>query len=301
MSCQAVPLLRWLSLLVLFVMAAGPVRAQKPVELRYPIPEKVERATKADDQGVLQWTKWEEPQCPTCKGTGKTKCPHCWRFPDDVKDCIECKRTAEREAVCRVCAGLGHIADPLEKVLCPGCLGAGFEPCMTCGGGGQQKVNGNGDTWTACVSCRGTGGYKCGVCEGERLVEPTALKPTLGEANAATLKKAIATTDQILAGLSTWEPTGKNSRKEAKEFTKILGPAAALMPPLKRMPKVFDTYMGKLYAGNQFVGYEENQANGMKLWKEHTTYYLKLQKRMMELCLKRAEANAEHAEATKGK
>ena len=39
----------------------------------------------------------------------------------------------------------------------------------------------------------------------------------------------------------------------------------------------------------------------MKLVKENTTYYLKHQKRMMELCLKRAEANEKLAAGNKGK
>lgn len=295
--------LRWLSSLVLFVLVA-PLAAQdapKPTELRYPIPEKMERATKADAAGMLQWVEWEKPKCPTCKGTGKTVCSFCYRFLDDVKTCIECKRTKEREAVCRVCAGAGTIPDPLEKALCPGCLGAGFQPCLVCGGPGIQKITGGGDKPTACVACRGTGGFKCAVCNGERLVEVAAVKPNLADGKVADLKKAIAAAEQVLAALDTFAPTGNNSRKEVKELESAIAPAAAWFPPFKRMPKAIEAFMGKLYAGNQFVGYQEVQANGMGLWKANGVYYLKLQKRMLELSLKRAEANAATAEGSKGK
>ena len=52
-----------------------------------------------------------------------------------------------------------------------------------------------------------------------------------------------------------------------------------------------DCFLGKIYGGSNFVAHEEQEANAMNLVKGNTEYYLKLQKRMLELCQKRAEHN----------
>ncbi|MCB9887623.1 MAG: hypothetical protein H6838_19180 [Planctomycetes bacterium] len=294
-----------LSLLKLFVFlcvaSVAVAQKEKAPDIRYVSPDKFERNTKADDQGLLQWTEWEKPKCPTCAGTGKTKCSNCFRLIDEIKTCIECQRKESREAVCRACAGLGYWPDPLEKVHCPGCMGAGFLPCMVCGGAGVQKIQGGGDRWSKCVACRGDGGYACGICKGERLVEVAALKPSLAEANAATLTKALAAVDKVLTGFTSFEANGNDSRKDVKELQKRMKDAEAYLPPLKRAPKVLQDYMGKIYAGKQFVGYKETEANAINGFKSRTEYYLKHQKRMMELALKRAEANEKLLAEQKGK
>lgn len=279
-------------ILVRFVFAFACLFAALPAqdELRYVIPEKFERATKTDDKGLVQWDEHQQVKCVSCSGTGKTKCTTCVRFADDATICVECKRNKEREVVCRPCAGLGYFPDPLEKVLCAGCLGASFLLCTVCSGGGQVRV-GEDKRYSACPSCRGEGGFKCGICNGARTCEVAGVKPSLKEASSANLAKAIATTDQALAGLASFTPTGANSRKEVKELVKQLQIAQALYGPMKKAPKVLEDYMGKIYGGANFKGHEEDEVQAMGTFKANAEYYLKHQKRMMELAKKRAEAN----------
>jgi hypothetical protein len=283
---------------IVFAFAvATPMPAQ---DIRYVHPEKYERATVADDSGLLQWAKFEEESCKTCAGTGKTKCPTCERFKDEVTSCIECKRT--KEAVCRACGGLGHFADPLEKVLCSGCRGAGVFVCLQCSGAGAFPTDTSPDRPVKCPTCRGDGGWKCTVCDGKRLIETAALKPSLAEADAATLTKALATTEQELAALDKFQPAGgKGVRKLAKELSKQLTIAQQVFPPLKLTAKMFDNVIGKTFGGSQYQGQDEREAAAMDAFKKSTDYYLRHQKRMIELALKRAEANAKLEAENKGK
>ncbi|MBL8729977.1 MAG: hypothetical protein JNM25_16250 [Planctomycetes bacterium] len=286
-------------LLFLFAcLVAAPSPAQ---DLRFVHPEKYERATKTDAAGMLQWDTHKEEKCPTCAGTGKMKCMTCARFFDDATVCIECKRNKEREAVCRACGGLGHFADPLEKALCPCCQGAGFIECGLCSGGGRLKGEGS-DRWSTCSACRGDGGWKCAVCDGERLVEVASLKPSLAEASVATLTKAMATTDQALAALGKFTPAGgPDARKAVKELVKDLQIAQSIYPPLKRTPKFFEMCMSKTYGGSQYQGQAEREGQVQGTVKNSAEFYLKHQKHMMELALKRLEANEKLAAENKGK
>ncbi len=277
----------------------GSVTAQD--DIKFFNPEKFERATKTDDKGVIQWDEMKAEKCPTCSGSGKAKCTTCVRFGEDSKTCPECKRKEDREVVCRACAGIGSMSDPLEKVLCSGCKGAGFWLCMVCHGGGHLRVD-KAKQWSACPGCRGEGGFKCGVCTGTRLVEAAGLKPSLKEAPVATLAKAIAATDQALKDLAVFTPAGgEKARKAVKSLTKTLDTVGAYHPAIKRTPKLLDDYMGKTYAGAQFQGHEEHEAEAMDLVKSNAEYYLKHQKRMLDLAHKRAEANAKLAAEQKGK
>ena len=60
-------------------------------------------------------------------------------------------------------------------------------------------------------------------------------------------------------------------------------------------------FRSKIYAGKQFQGAAENEAQTMSLVKDAAEYYLKHQKRMIELAHKRAEANAKVQAEQKGK
>ncbi len=267
-----------------------------------PNPDKIERATKADDKGMLQWDTYTPPKCASCAGTGKHKCQTCVRFPEDATFCVECKRTKEREVPCHTCAGTGTLPDPLEKALCPACQGAAFLPCFQCAGSGVLRIQGSGDKWLQCPPCGKTGGWKCVVCNGERVVSITGLKPSLKDANAAALAKAIAATDETLKALSEISPAGGDrARKEVKAIVKAFEGAGAHFAAVKRTIKAFEDYMNKVYGGSQFVGHEENEAQAMSLVKTNVEYHLKHMKRMMDLAHKRAEANAKLAAEQKGK
>jgi len=296
MKVRSVSLLCCLRALVL-LFAATAVSAQ---ELQFVHPEKFERATKTDAAGLVQWDTHQKGECPTCKGKGKMKCITCARLKDEVKTCAECGRNPERETVCRACGGLGHFADPLEKALCPGCQGAGFLECQQCNGALIGSLNEKGKT-SDCPVCRAKV-LKCTVCDGKRLVEVAALKPSLKDANAATLKQAIATTTQVLAALGTFAPKGGDgTRKETKELGKHLVLGEKVFPPLKREVKALDDYMSKMGGLSAYQGSEEREARALATIKNSTEFYLKHQKRMMELCLKRAEANEKLAAENKPK
>lgn len=281
-----------LLLLSLFVVASaalvGGAAAQGP---RYLDPEKLERATAPDDQGLEQWKEWQEIKCQTCKGVGKTTCVTCARFGVDAENCPECKRVEKLQAPCRVCAGKGTIPDFLESAPCAGCMGAGFWLCATCGGGGRLKV-GAAKRWSACPSCRGTGGFPCTGCEGKRVMTSLDVKPSLKEAPADKLKKALKELDVTMKKFAKFTPVGgTKARKAVKELSGAFDSAKKLHPAFKELAKQSKDYMGKIFAGANFQGHEQTEADTMKRIKETAEYYLKHQKRMMELALKRAELN----------
>jgi hypothetical protein len=280
-----------LSSLVAFLLLCLAASAQQKVL----IPEKIERPTVVDDKGVTQWAEHKADQCPACVGKGKVKCTTCERYPDEVTQCLDCKRADPREAVCRMCAGEGTLPDPLEKASCPACSGASFLLCTVCAGSGGMFIGGAKQR-SKCPACSGDGGFKCTACDGKRLVEGASLKPSLKEAKDKDLTKAIAATDAAIEQLSKFEPTGgQKSRKDMKAFVKILESVQATYPPIKRSVKPLDDFMSKMYAGSQFQGSDENEAATMKNMAERVSYYLKIEKRMLQLAQKRNEANAQAA------
>ncbi len=282
--------LRFWSVFALLLLCAFASAQQKAL-----IPEKLERPTAVDDKGVTQWAEHKAEQCPACVGKGKVKCTTCERYPDEVTQCLDCKRADPREATCRMCAGEGTLPDPLEKTTCPGCSGASFLICNVCAGAGGMHIGGAKQR-SKCPACGGDGGWKCGACDGKRLVEGAALKPSLKEAKDKDLQKALAATDAVIEQLSKFEPKGgPKARKDMKALVKLLESVQSTYPPIKRSVKPLDDFMSKMYAGSQFQGSEENEAATMKNMAERVTYYLKLQKRMIELAHKRNEANAQAA------
>lgn len=267
---------------------------------KYPIPEKLERATAKDDKGVEQWVAFEPTKCQACSGTGKVKCPTCERYPEEATKCVDCNRSKERMAVCHTCAGTGQTVDPLAKAICPGCQGAGGVVCGFCPGSGILTL-GEDKRWSNCLGCRGRGFEKCAVCNGQRLVECAAVKPTLKDANAAALGKALVATEDALKGLGTFAALGKNTRKEQKELARLVGLSQQIYPPLKRTLPVLDSLMATVAASDDYQGLTEREVAAMGRIKAGVEYYLKHQKRMIELAKKRADANEALAAENKGK
>jgi hypothetical protein len=285
---------RFIALCLLLCASAG---AQNKIL----IPERLERETVVDDKGMVQWAEWKPVECPNCVGKGKVKCTTCERFLEEITNCPECKRNEAREVTCRLCAGEGTLPDPLEKASCPGCRGASFLLCTTCGGAGGMRV-GDDKRISPCPACRGEGSFPCGACKGARLCETAALKPSLKDAKLKDLQKAMAATDKALEELAKFEAQGGDkARKEVKALIKIWDLAGPNYPPLKRMGKSFEDYMGKIYAGRTFQGSADKEAATMKMQKDASEHYLKHQRRMLELAQKRAEANEEAAAKAKGK
>ena len=264
-----------LMLLSLLVATTAMLPAQ-----RFLKPERIERETEVDINGMEQFVKWKL-KCPSCKGVGKTKCITCERFGDDAKTCPECNRKNKMMAPCRVCAGKGEIPDPLVSAPCAGCMGASFLVCTVCGGGGRLKVGGA-KRWSSCPSCRGKGGFKCTGCKGKRVMTNLVTKPPLLEAPPDKLKKAIKDLDKMIVLFDKIEPVGGNkARKVVKEFGKAYAAGKKIHPAFKDLAKLNKTYMSKIFAGAQFQGHVENEQNTLKMLKSNTQYYLKHQKRMM--------------------
>jgi hypothetical protein len=288
------------SLLLLLAFVCGrAVVAQEGV--RFTHPEKYERATKTDDKGLVQWAEHKPPKCQTCSGTGKTKCTTCERFPEEATKCPDCKRDEAKESVCMACAGTGEFPDPLVKAPCPGCYMSGRIVCASCPGSGALKL-GDDKRWSNCIGCRGAGWTKCGVCDGKRLVDTAAVKPSLKDANAAALSKAMATTDEALKAMTAFgQPKGDKTRKDVKELARILLIAQGVYPPLKKAPKVLDDLMATAYAASGYQGQAEREVHALMRVKESADYFLKHQRRMLELALKRAEANEKLLAEQKGK
>jgi hypothetical protein len=272
--------------LVFAVAASGSLEAQ---DVRFPA-DKMERATSVDESGKVEWAEHVEMKCSACSGTGKVKCTTCERLLDDAPTCIDCQRT--KEAVCRMCCGLGYWPDPLEKVLCPACCGAAFILCDLCSGGGRIRGSEDGDRFSKCPACRGDGGWKCETCKGERLVETVPLKPSLKEASAANLRKAIAATDvaiQSVSGFKLDSETG--SRKAVKDLVKRIKEGEKVFPVLKRAQKTIEDALNKTYAGNAWQHQGEREAKILQEAQFSVEYFLKAEKRIMEQALQRAETN----------
>ncbi len=268
-------------------LAPRDANAQVPkVEIKYLVPDVWERPTKDDDQGLKQWDEFHQ-NCPTCVATKTTICVHCNGMDGHTK-CLECNMT--KKAPCRACAGEGQLLDPLQWSLCPGCFGAGVFPCDVCGGRGGSKVEGGGDKIKDCVACKGDGGWRCGVCKGARKVPAPKLKPSVGEADSATLKKAREDVAEVLAAVSAWEPSPK-ARKDVKDYPKLLQKATGVLPALKLCQKDLDDRMKAIFKGEVWVGHEEREANSLKRTKQCHEYYLKFQLRLLDLCIARAEHN----------
>jgi hypothetical protein len=292
--------LAFLRLLGLVVLAGASLRAQKPekYEAKYVDPAKMERATKADDHGVLQWSTEPMPECPVCKGTKETPCPTC-NGNKEVAKCFECG--GDNKAPCRACCGVGHLPDLLKQAHCAGCMGVGMHVCVLCQGGGWVKLEGGGGRKQDCNICRGAGGETCPLCNGTRFCEPAKLKPSLGEAPADALKKAKADVEAALKALDAFTVTGKNTRKELKEYAKVTGAAQAVLPPFKKIQKALDDTMARVDRASQFKDYEQMQTAAVASWKRANEYYLKQQKRILDLCIARAEQNAKNAPGGDGK
>lgn len=283
--------------LLLFAWSSGlPAQKSDKSEFLVPIPDKIERPTKADEAGLLQWEPHKADRCVNCKGRQVMVCLHCERFDKgDTESCPECKN--KQEATCRICAGTGQMPDVLKQAPCPTCFGAALTRCFVCNGRGRFPVAGGGGKPQKCDCCDGIGAFKCQTCDGKRFVETPALKPSMADGKVADLKKAIANAEELSAALDKWTTT-QDGRKDAKAFDKLVG-LAKFFPALKKTGKHFDEISKKQAKGAVWKHYGETVGTQLETTKQALDYYLKHQKRILELSLARAEHNEAKAAETK--
>lgn len=282
-------ILRTLLASAVVLLTAGAAPAQEKIQLLVPIPEKLERATEQGEDGKLVWAKYEPERCVNCKGQKTTGCLHCERFdPGACEECPECENT--KKATCRICAGTGVMPDILEKAPCPTCSGAAVTRCFVCGGRGQFPVEGGGDKPQKCNCCDGKGAYECETCDGERFVDTPKLKPSVAEADLDDLEKALAALEKVSEDLAAFESSG-DGRKDIKAFAKLVKPGQRYFPALRGVAKHFEVSSKSQAKGAVWKGYEARVAENSGTLKHALAYYLKHQKRLLELCIARARHN----------
>jgi hypothetical protein len=151
-------------------------------------------------------------------------------------------------------------------------------------------VEGGGKKPEKCGCCESAGAFKCQTCAGKRYVETPAVKPSVAEGKSQDLKKAIATLDGVAAAVAKFDSTG-DGRKDIKLYTAMLAPGAKVFPPLARAQKHFEDAAKDQSKGAVWKHYADAVKDQGKAAKQALEYYLKHQKRVLELCLAYAEHN----------
>ena len=154
-------------------------------------------------------------------------------------------------------------------------------------------IEGGGDKPHDCSACRGDGAYPCEVCKGARLVPVAKLKPSVAQAPLKTLRKARKQIEETLKLLGEFKPTGENSRKEVKQFKSIVAPAIKSWPELKKSQRMLEKVMKKLAGADVWRGNDEKRALAVVRYAAFTRVYLVHQQQLLDLCIERAEFNAE--------
>ena len=117
------------------------------------------------------------------------------------------------------------------------------------------------------------------------------MKPSLAEAELDDLKEAHAMLAEVEKNLTELKSTG-DARKDAKLWTPVIKPAARAFGPLARLAKDFTAITKDLAKGSQAVAYAEMCQQNLDEKKRSLEYYLKHQRRILELCIERQEHNA---------
>jgi hypothetical protein len=180
--------------------------------------------------------------------------------------------------------------DILVRAPCPTCFGAAMTRCHVCGGRGRFKVAEGGKKPEKCGCCDTVGAYKCQTCAGKRWVETPAIKPSVAEGKSQDLKKALAALEGVSAALAKFDSTG-DGRKDIKAYAGVVGGGSKLFPPLARSQKHFEGASKDQAKGAVWKAYPDMVKAYATDTKQALEYYLKHQKRVLELCLAHAEHN----------
>jgi hypothetical protein len=279
------------ALLLCFALPAQ-FESAKDAEKSMP-PVKV--ATKVDKNGLQQWDKSPNVNCPACKAKKLVKCTHCAHLEDsELEKCVQCHKT--RKAPCNYCQGKGALVDPLAQAMCPGCWGRGVLVCGSCANRGVIRWVGGGKKGQKCGVCKGHGGVPCEVCKGSGLV-PSAFKGKVGSQKLKKLKNARKNLSLLIRKLESFHPKAKG-REDRKKFSKMFAKVKSDFPVLKKLNAFVDTVMKRVDQPNVKDNHKE-QAASWRRSKSHLLYYLVHQGKVIDACIKRIEANENAVAAPK--
>ncbi|MDP6538351.1 MAG: hypothetical protein QF903_01395 [Planctomycetota bacterium] len=263
--------------------------AGAPSQVRRKLPEPVvERAFETDEEGLRQWTSFDE-RCATCRGGKTTECEHCKGY-EDMPVCAECDGT--RKAPCRACRGSGRALDPLEALVCPYCWGSTWYGCKLCKTRGSYPVKGSGDREQKCGACKTRGAFECTPCKGLGFLPAVRFgSKGPGEAKLAKLVRARETLAETLEGLKAYQPVHERRSKSEKAFTKAVDPAARILPAIKGAKSLLATSLKGLGKGAGYVGYADWLDAEFLEFADRTVFLLRHQTLLLDLCIARAEFN----------
>lgn len=276
LNVGAVSLIAW--------TGAIPAQARQQQKAAEP---KVERATKEDDKGLLQWDEFTPKNCFACKGSKVRECTRC-KGNDHTEECSVCNKT--KKAPCWYCGGEGQLSDPLLDAICPGCEGMGSFACLRCGNEGKHSVAGS-KRLKKCADCKGKGAHRCSVCNGKRRVAGVQLSPSVGAANLKLLAKARKQILLVQSKLRLFKAS-KRTNKDVKEYQKLLKPAVKVLPALKKCQSMIKELMKGMSMSDMYLENDKLKAKGFEMFQQINGRYLKSQLELLDLCIKRAKANA---------
>ena len=248
--------------------------------------------TKLDAQGLKQWGEFNQ-NCPACKAKKFLECRHC-KHLEEPEICAECDKT--RKAPCHYCTGTGKLPDPLSQAPCPGCRSHSVFLCHMCANTGRIKIVGGGKKGVKCSVCKGNGGRACTVCAGTRLV-PALFKGKVGSTDLKKLRKAKAVLETLTKDVLKFSAIGQ-SRIDRKKFSSLFKKARSTLLISKKFLSQMEA-VSKGMDQPRFKGNAQTQVASMDLMRTYLVHYLLHQTKVLDLCIARAEHNAEAAKARK--
>lgn len=273
-----------LAVLALAISATAQIVA--PKEEKQSLLRSVPR-TVTDDEGLLQWKEHEPSRCLTCHGKKEAECGFCQGLAPE--NCPECD--GDQKSPCRECAGTGETYDPLEWMVCMGCLGGGYIHCRMCNAKGTFPISNDGGRESKCKGCKTERGIACQTCRGKQKIK--ALRPgkKLAEASLEQLteaKEAIAEARTNMVGFSGDDQVGKAVKmyEDALKPVRRMLPVKEMAKTLKEMMKTNDR------SGAAFHGHSHRQHTEIDAFAKKTVLMLDYSMELLDVALARAEANA---------
>lgn len=259
------------------------------------LPQKIETVT--DDSGFVNF-KFEAKRCPSCVGRKIAECRVC--RDSALKTCPDCKGKKDK-APCYHCIGTGKTWDPLVWMPCPGCERLAGVACAMCRLKGTYPVQGGGKREQKCSSCKKAGHFACKVCKGKRRIKldkALKFKPSLADAPLDKLKKAQAAFKAAREKVDDMRIEKVQASRILKDWTAATKGAKQFMPVLKSMNTTHKFILKGIEKGAVWVGHTERMSDEFDSLKRRTLWLFDYTLELMDVVIKRAEANAKAEEAT---